>query len=106
MNKTQKLLLSAVMIIGTLLMIVLSVRYLDDRRSLSALKEDLNASKAAWQQTNEEKLEVQRELKAAKNNLREAELTISESEERAKELEEEIAALEEEVEELRKKVTP
>ena len=103
MNRTQKLLLSAVMVFGAVLMVVLFLQYKSARRDLSTLKMDLTASTDAWKQINEEKLDVQRELKAAKNNLREAELTISESEERAKELEEEIAGLEAKVETLRTK---
>jgi septal ring factor EnvC (AmiA/AmiB activator) len=106
MIKTQKLLLSAVMVFGTVLMVVLFLQYHSARGNLSALKKDLIASTETWKQINEEKLDVQRELKAAKNNLREAELTISESEERAKELEEEIAGLETEVEALRARQNP
>lgn len=100
MNKTQKTLLFLAAICATGVMIFLSLGYLSSRRQLSSLKNDLEISTAAWKDTNEKKLEVKRELKAAKEELREAELTLSESEEKITELQEEIAELEKDIQAL------
>lgn len=97
----RNLLLLLAMILAAAVMAVSFLQYRNARSELSALKKNLEESTARWQQINEDKLVVQRELKAAKNNLREAELTIEESEERAAELREEIAVLEQEIEALR-----
>ena len=101
MSKAQKMLLFAVIVSAVAVIIVFAGRYQSARHELSALKQDLAVSTAAWKETNERKLAVQKELKAAKNDLREAELTLSDDEERAAELTEEIAALEAEIEALR-----
>ena len=104
MNKPAKILLSLVMLLGTVLMIVFGSRYFTARKELSALKKDLSESTAAWKQTNEEKLVIQKELKEVKNELRDAELTITESEERAQALRQDIEQLEKEIEELKTKL--
>ena len=52
MNRTQKLLLSAVMVFGAVLMVVLFLQYKSARRDLSTLKMDLTASTDAWKQIN------------------------------------------------------
>ncbi len=105
MNKTQKIMLSAVMVTGIVLMILFGSSYFSSRRELSALKKELTESTAVWKQINEEKLVVQKELKEVKNSLRDAELTISESEERAICLEADIAQLEKDIEELNAKLS-
>ena len=105
MNKTQKIMLSAVMVMGIVLMILFGSSYFSSRRELSALKKELTESTAVWKQINEEKLVVQKELKEVKNSLRDAELTISESEERAISLEADIAQLEKDIEELNAKLS-
>ena len=104
MNKTQKALLAAVILLGIIVMAVFGNSYLSARRELSALKKELNESTAVWKRINEEKLVVQKELKEAKNDLRDAELTVSESEERAASLESDIEALEKEISELKLKL--
>ena len=101
MNKTVKIMLSAVIAIAVAVMIVLGGQYLSARREFSALKSDLDTSTATWKRINEEKLEVQKELKAVKNDLRDAELTIEESEERAEMLKKDIEKLEKEIQELK-----
>ena len=101
MNKTQRSLLAAVVVLGLLLMVLFGNSYLSARRELSALKTELNESTASWKQINEEKLVVQKELKEARNELRDAELTISESEERAASLKTDIETLEKEIDELK-----
>ena len=107
MNKNGKSLQNVLLVLAAVLAVVVmavsALHYRDARQELSSLKKDLEESTARWQQTNEEKLVVQRELKAAKNSLREADLTIEESEERAAELEAEIAALEQEIEAMKNK---
>lgn len=101
MSKLQKIMLSAVMLCAAAVMILCFTGYQSARREYVSLKSELEASTASWKQINEDKLSVQRELKAAREALREAELTISESEERAETLREEIGTLEREIEALR-----
>ncbi len=101
MNKTQKMLLATVIVIGTVLMVLFSCSYLSARHELSVLKVSLNESTAVWKQINEEKLIIQQELKEARNELRNAELTVSESEERAASLQTDIEVLEKEIQELK-----
>lgn len=105
MNKTQKILMSAVTCLALAVMMLLGSSYLSSRRELSSLKKDLKESTAAWKQINEDKLVVQKELKAVKDELRDAELTVSESEERAVSLRTDIETLEEEIRELKSKMT-
>jgi peptidoglycan hydrolase CwlO-like protein len=101
MNKAQKIMLSLVMIAGFVLIVILGSSYLSETRTLSSLKKELADSTAAWKQINEDKLVVQKELKAVKAELRDAELTVSESEERAASLESDIASLEAEIETMK-----
>ena len=101
MNKTQKIMLSAVIAVAIAVMIVLGGQYLSYRRELSGLKSDLAVSTAAWKKINEEKLVIQKELKAVKNDLRDVELTIEESEERAETLKKDIETLEQDIDELK-----
>ena len=105
MSKNQKILLSAVLLFAVVLIVVFSTRYLSARRDLSVLKTELSESTARWKQINEEKLVVQKDLKAAQEVLRDAELTIQESEERVVILENSIADLEKEIAELNKKLS-
>ncbi len=99
-NRTQVCLLILAVILAAAVISVSYLRYRDAQAEFSSLKKEVEASTSRWQKINEEKLVVQRELKAAKNNLREANLTIEESEERAAELLEEIRILEQEIVEL------
>ena len=101
MNKSQKNLLSAVMLLSVVLMAVLFLNYRSGRRELSQLKTDLIESTDTWKQINEEKLIVQRELKEAKSELRDVELTISEDEEKIEKFENDIAELEIRIDELK-----
>ena len=55
MSKMQKLLLCAVIVSAVALIIVFAGRYLSARNELSALKQDLAVSTAAWKETNERK---------------------------------------------------
>ena len=68
MSKAQKMLLFAVIVSAVAVIIVFAGRYQSARHELSALKQDLAISTAAWKETNERKLAVQKELKAAKKN--------------------------------------
>ena len=97
----QKILLSLAVILAAALMAVFFMQYRSAGHELSVLKTDLADSTAVWKQINEDKLIVQRELKAAKNDLREAELTIEESAEKIQEIENDIAELEKEIESLK-----
>ena len=106
MNKTQKFMLTAAVILGILTMALFGSSYISSRRELSSMKKELKESTAAWKQINEDKLVVQKELKAVKDELRDAELTISESEERALSLSSDIETLEKEIEELKKNLSP
>ena len=101
-NKTLRMMLSLAMVLALAVMAVSFLSYRSARKDLSVLKADLETSTAVWKATNEKKLAVQKELKAAKNDLREANLTIEESEEKAASLEEEIKTLEEEIASLKK----
>ena len=101
MNKTQKIILAAVIAVAIAVMIVFGGQYLSARRELSGLKKELDTSTAAWKKINEEKLVVQKELKAVKSDLRDVELTIEESEERAETLKKDIETLEKEIDELK-----
>ena len=97
----QKILLSLAVILAAALIAVFFLQYRNASHELSVLKIDLADSTAVWKQINEDKLIVQRELKAAKNDLREAELTIEESAEKITEIENDIAELEKEIETLK-----
>ena len=55
MNKTQKALLAAVILLGIIVMAFFGSSYLSARRELTALKKELNESTAVWKQINEEK---------------------------------------------------
>ena len=101
MNKTQKALLAVVMVCAIVVAVVLFSGYRSDRKVLSGLKKDLEESTATWKRINEEKLEVQKDLKEVKDALREAELIYSDAEERALELEQEIAGLEKSISEIK-----
>ena len=97
----QKFLLSLAVILAAALMAVFFMQYRGAAHELSVLKTDLADSTAVWKQINEDKLIVQRELKAAKNDLRDAELTIEESAEKIEEIKKDIAELEKEIETLK-----
>ena len=100
-NFLQYFLLTLSMLFAIIIISVSCIKYYDACTELSVLKADLNESTARWQQINEEKLVIQRELKAAKNNLREANLTIEESNERAVVLLAEIETLEQEIQAMK-----
>ena len=102
----QKILLSLAVILAAALIAVFFMQYRTAGHELSVLKSDLAGSTAVWKQINEDKLIVQRELKAAKNDLREAELTIEESAEKIQEIENDIAELEKEIETLKSGKNP
>ena len=97
----QKLLLSLAMLLAAALVVVSVIRYRDASANLSALKSDIETSTASWKKINEEKLIIQRDLKAARNDLREVDLTIEESEEKAQEIRADITELEKEIEALK-----
>ena len=105
MNKTgktfQNILLVFAVLLSAAIVAVSAFQYRDASLELSSLKKELDESTARWQQTNEEKLVIQRDLKTAKNSLREADLTLEEAAERASELKAEISALEQEIETLK-----
>ncbi len=100
-DNLRNILLFLAVVLAVSVMAVSFIQYRDARLELSSLQKDLNESTARWQQINEEKLSVQKDLKTARNSLREANLTIEESEERVSELQAEIAALEQEIEALK-----
>ena len=100
MNKPLKVLLVAAMICAVAVSAFSFVQYRKAREEYSALKSDLAASKAVWNEINEKKLDVLRDLNAARNELREADLVIEESAGKAEELKKEIETLEKEIEAL------
>ena len=61
-NKLQFYLLCAVVALAVAVMVFSGSQYLSARKELSSLKADLEASTAAWKKTNEEKLDIQKEL--------------------------------------------
>ena len=97
----QKLLLLLAMLLAAALVVVSVIHYRDASANLSALKSDIETSTASWKKINEEKLIIQRDLKAARNDLREVDLTIEESEEKAQEIRADITELEKEIEALK-----
>ncbi len=97
MSKTMKILLCAVMAAAVALSVLLLGNYQSAHREYSALKNDFDASDSAWRRINEEKLVIQKDLKAVKEEIREAEMTLEEYEE----LKSEVEALEKEVEALK-----
>ena len=97
MNKAQKVLLYAVMAAAVAVSVFLVGGYRSARREYSVLKSDLAASTETWKRINEEKLIVQKDLKAVKEEIRDAEMTLEEYEE----LKAEVEALEAEVESLK-----
>lgn len=101
-KKSSGILLLLSLVFAVAIVIVFSLQYHSDIGKLSALKNELTESTAAWKKINEDKLVIQKELKEEKNKLRDAELTISESEERIEELEKEISDLEKQIEILSK----
>ena len=105
-NAFQAFLVFLSVLLAVVLMTVFFLQYRSARRELSELKADLVSSTAAWKQINEEKLIIQRKLKAAKENLREATLVIEEAEEKTKEIEADIEELEKEIEILKSEKPP
>ena len=97
MNKSQKILLCIVMAAAIIVSAFLTVGYLTARREYSDLKTSLTASTETWRRINEEKLVVQKELKAVKDELRDAEMSLEEY----ADLVAEVEALEKEVEALK-----
>ena len=97
MNKIQKILLCAVMAAAIAVSVFLVGGYRSARREYSVLKSDLVSSTETWKRINEEKLIVQKDLKAVKEEIRDAEMTLEEYEE----LKAEVEALEAEVEALK-----
>ena len=97
MIKSQKILLCIVMAAAIIVSAFLTVGYLTARREYSDLKTSLSASTETWRRINEEKLVVQKELKAVKDELRDAEMSLEEY----ADLVAEVEALEREVEALK-----
>ena len=95
MRKEWKLLLP-VMILAIVVTAALYTDLLRDRKTVSDLLIQLEASRSAWETTAEEKEKLQEELKTVEEALKEAKLTLSESNERAEKLKVEIAQLREE----------
>ena len=100
-NAFQAFLVFLSVLLAVVLMTVFFLQYRSACRELSELKADLVSSTASWKQINEEKLIIQRKLKAAKENLREATLVIEEAEEKTKEIEADIEELEKEIDILK-----
>ena len=97
MIKSQKILLCIVMAAAIIISISLATGYLTARREYSELKTSVSASTETWKRINEEKLVVQKELKAVKDELRDAEMSLEEY----ADLVAEVEALEMEVEALK-----
>lgn len=93
MNKVQKYLLCAVMILSLVVSVLLGAQVHQSRLVYASLRSDLSASTESWKQTNEEKLVLQKELKTVKDELREARMTLEEYDA----LKAEVEALEKEV---------
>ena len=101
MNKHLKIWLCIVMAAAVALMSLCTVEYLSLGSQLRDSENLLAESRAAWERIAADKVEIQKELKAKKENLKEAELTLSESAERAEELRTEIELLKQEIETLK-----
>lgn len=101
MNKHLKIWLCIVMASAIALIAFCAVDYLSLGSRLRDCEKRLAESRAAWEQIAADKVEIQKELKAKKENLKEAELTLSESAERAEELKTEIELLKQEIETLK-----
>ena len=103
-KKVQSVFLVLVMLSAIALMIFFGQRYRVDRQQLSELTADLKESTARWNAINDQKVELQKELKAVKEELREAELTLEESEEKTAEITQDIQILESEIQQLKQKL--
>jgi len=103
-KKVQSVFLVLVMLSAIALMIFFGQRYRVDRQQLSELTADLKESTARWNAINDQKVELQKELKAVKEELREAELTLEESEEKTAEITQDIQTLESEIQQLKQKL--
>ncbi len=86
------------------LMAVLGIGYLRDRKTLKEKQQALESSRAAWERIAEDKVELQGRLKEATNQLKEAKLTLEESTARAAELRTEIDTLKAEIEALKTEI--
>ena len=101
MNKSLKVFLVAAMILAVAVSAFSFIQYRKDLNEYSVLRSDLEASIAAWKETDKKKREVQDELNSTKNEIREAERDIEEYAEKTEKLEKEIEILEKEIESLR-----
>ena len=101
MKKGTAAMLALVLACATLLAGMLGADLARDRRRLAEINGQLEASRAAWEDTAERKEKLQAEMKELTDALKEAKLTLEESTSRAEELQAEIDGLKEEIQALR-----
>ena len=97
MKKGTAAMLALVLACATLLAGMLGADLARDRRRLAEINGQLEASRAAWEDTAERKEKLQAELKELIDALKEAKLTLEEKEARAEQLRAEIAQLQAEI---------
>ena len=97
MKKGTAAMLALVLACATLLAGMLGADLARDRRRLAEINGQLEASRAAWEDTAERKEKLQAELKELTDALKEAKLTLEEKEARAEQLRAEIAQLQAEI---------
>ena len=100
MSKTLKFFLAAAMIFAVAFSVFSFIQYRNASNEYSALKSDLEASKASWNEINEKKKVVLENLNKTRNEIRDANLVIEECDEKTEELKTEIETLEKEIEAL------
>ena len=98
MSRVLRVLLILIMCAAAATAGVLAHRYRADGRQLLELNQELTRSRARWEKTADEKVELQIELEDAQNALREANLTLEEnSAEKAEKIRAEIETLKTEI---------
>ena len=97
MKKGTAAMLALVLACAMLLAGMLGADLARDRRRLAEINGQLEASRAAWEDTAERKEKLQAELKELTDALKEAKLTLEEKEARAEQLRAEIAQLQAEI---------
>ena len=97
MKKGTAAMLALVLACATLLAGMLGADLARDRRRLAEINGQLEASRAAWEDTAERKEKLQAEMKELTDALKEAKLTLEEKEARAEQLRAEIAQLQAEI---------
>lgn len=100
MSKSLKFFLAAAMIFAVAVSVFSFIQYRNAADEYSALKSDLEASKASWNEINEKKKVVLEDLNKTRNEIRDAKLVIEECDEKTNELKTEIETLEKEIEAL------